>query len=334
MLTLIILSLLTLSLCICLKKILDRNLNKTKKNYAGIKNEYDKLLAESRELKHDNANLKNTLEQVIALYDITKQICKSLDADKAFGYFKEEISRHIEVGDCRFLKSDADLSPYKDYIILPLEIDKSRIGYLAASEIQGQDKDRFNILAQQFLLGIKRALLYQRVQELAITDGLTQISSRRHYLERFNEEIERSKKFKYSFCCLMIDIDHFKRYNDRYGHLVGDAILKEVSRTIEENIRQIDLSGRYGGEEFSIVLTETGKEQAEFVAGRIRQAIENKYIKVYDEKLKVTISIGISVFPEDGKSIETLIDKADSALYQAKQTGRNRVCIYQSGIHG
>jgi diguanylate cyclase (GGDEF)-like protein len=126
----------------------------------------------------------------------------------------------------------------------------------------------------------------------------------------------------------MIDIDHFKDYNDRYGHLVGDAILKEVSKSIKENIRQIDLSGRYGGEEFSIVLAETDKEQAQFVAGRIRQAIEYKCIRVYDEDLKITVSVGISAYPGDGKNAEELIDRADSALYQAKQEGRNRVCVY------
>ena len=108
--------------------------------------------------------------------------------------------------------------------------------------------------------------------------------------------IKRCEKLKYNFAFLMVDIDHFKDYNDRYGHLVGDAILKEVARTIKENIRQIDLVGRYGGEEFSVILTETDKAGARFAAERIRQAIAQKEIKVYDETLKVTISIGISIF--------------------------------------
>ena len=125
----------------------------------------------------------------------------------------------------------------------------------------------------------------------------------------------------------MVDIDHFKDYNDRYGHLVGDAILREVSKTIKDNTRQIDLTGRYGGEEFSIILTETDKEQARFAAQRIREAVESKPIRVYDEDLKVTISIGISTYPLDAKNMQALIDKADSALYKAKQTGRNKVCF-------
>jgi diguanylate cyclase (GGDEF)-like protein len=325
---LLILILLTIFFYLRLKKTLDRVFSKRENNYKGIKNEYDKLNHQNSDLKLGNINLQNNLEQIMALYDITKQICKSLDQDTVFNYFKEELNRNIGISDCKFIKSDADLSAYKDYIILPLEIYKSPVGYLIADGIKEEDRDRFYILAQQFLLGIKRALLYQKVQELAITDSLTQISSRRYYLDRFNEEIERSRKFNYTFSCLMIDIDHFKDYNDRYGHLVGDAILKEVSKSIKENVRQIDLLGRYGGEEFSIVLTETHKEQAQFVAERIRQAMESKRVRVYDEDLKVTVSIGICVYPQDGRNVEELIDRADAALYQAKQMGRNKVCIY------
>ncbi len=126
----------------------------------------------------------------------------------------------------------------------------------------------------------------------------------------------------------MIDIDYFKDFNDRYGHIVGDAILRELSRAIQENIRQIDLIGRYGGEEFSIILSETDKDVAGLAAERIRTAVQDKHIRVYDEELKITVSIGISTYPYDGKEIEKLIDKADSALYQAKQSGRNRVCAF------
>lgn len=127
----------------------------------------------------------------------------------------------------------------------------------------------------------------------------------------------------------MLDIDHFKEYNDKYGHLVGDVLLKEISRIIKDSIRQIDLVGRYGGEEFSIILTETDKEGAVFAAERIRQSVQNRSIRAYDEDLKVTISIGISVYPGHGQDAAGLIEKADQALYQAKDTGRNRVCLYE-----
>lgn len=324
-----LLVLLTAFLFIWFKKILYKA-SKNKNNYNRLKQEYDGLLQENKKLKIVNSDLKNTLDSTIALYDIAKQISKSLDIDTVFSYFREAINKYIEVSDCQFLKGEVDLSAYKDYAALPLKINKNSIGYLLANGLKEEDKDKFHILSQQFLLGIKRAVLYQEVQELAITDSLLSgVFNRRYYLERFNEELARSKKFSYVFSCLMVDIDYFKDYNDRFGHLVGDAILKELSKTIKENLRQIDIVGRYGGEEFSIILTETDKDAAIYAAERIRQAIESKDIQAYDEKLKITVSIGISTFPYDGKDIQTLIDRSDSALYQAKQTGKNKVCTYK-----
>lgn len=328
MLIIAVLILLTIFLYIQLKRVSDKNFSKAKGNYERIKYGYDKLNLRNNKLKEDITILERTLEETIALYDITKEICKSLDEDELFNNFCEVMPRYIEVSDCKVIKDEVDLLQYNNYTVLPLHIEKNTIGYLAANQINEKDKERFHILAGQFLLGVKRAVLYQKVQEMAITDSLTGIFSRRYLLERLNEEWERSKKFNYNFSFLMVDVDCFKDYNDHYGHLVGDAILKEVSKTIKENIRQIDLVGRYGGEEFSVILSETDKYGARFASERIRQAVEGKNIKVYDEELKVTISIGTAVFPEDAKEIRVLIDRADSALYRAKQTGRNRVCVF------
>jgi diguanylate cyclase (GGDEF)-like protein len=325
---LILLILLNIFLYICIKRLLEKGFFKTHNNYEQIQNEYNNLVKQDAKLKQDVEDLEKTADETIAFYDITKEIYKTLDEDKIFSYLKEQVSRYVQLLDCKLLKSDADLSAYTNYTILPLKVDKNPIGYLVASEIKERDKDKFHILAQQFILSIKRAILYQKVQELAITDSLTQVFSRRFVLERLNEEMERSKKFNYNFSILMGDIDHFKNYNDHYGHLVGDAILREVSKTMKENIRQIDLIGRYGGEEFLVILTETDKEQARLAAERIRQAIEYKQIKAYDENLKVTISIGISTFPDDAQDILGLIEKSDRALYQAKETGRNKVCVF------
>lgn len=322
----IILVLFTLFLFFWLKRRLLKSLAETHV-YNHLKSEYENLVAENIRVKEVNRDLQNKLDGTIALYDITGQICKSLDADKVFAYFKEEIRKYIEVSDCKFLKGEQDLSSYKDCVTFPLRISAEPIGYLVAEGLNDTDKDKFYILSQQFLLGIKRAILYQDVQELAIIDSLTKVFNRRYYLERFKEELERSQKFNYQFCCLMIDIDYFKEYNDRYGHIVGDAVLRELSGTIQQNIRQIDLMGRYGGEEFSVILSQTDKEAARFAAERIRQAIEEKRIRAYDEELKITVSTGISAFPDDGKDMKTLIDKADTALYRAKEEGRNKVCL-------
>lgn len=323
-----VLILLVIFLYLRLRRIIDKRLNRVRGRYARAKDEHDRLASENTKMKQDNARLEKSLEETIAIYNITKDICKSLDENKVFDNFRDQINSYIQVSDCKLLKEDADLALYQDHTILPLNIEKNRLGYLVTSRIKEEEKDKFHILSQQFLLGINRALLYQKVQEMAIKDSLTGVFSRRYLLERLDEELERSRKFKYNFSFLMIDVDHFKDFNDHYGHLVGDAILKEIAAIIKEGIRQIDLVGRYGGEEFSIILAETDKDEARFIAERIRQAIEARVIKVYDENLKVTISIGISVFPDNADSAPLLIDTADRALYQAKQGGRNMTCVY------
>ena len=289
--------------------------------------EYNRSYSEGSKLKTSLALIEKNVEETVALYDITKRICKSLGEDKVIKEFLESINRHMVLDDCRFLDKDSDLSQYPDYILVPLVVDKHKIGCLAAKGIRQEDVDKFKILSEQFVLGIKRAYLYKKVQELAITDSLTAVFSRRYLMERLYEEIQRSAKFGYRFAFLMIDVDRFKDYNDHYGHLVGDAILKEVSKTIKENIRQIDLVGRYGGEEFSIILTETGGKEAAYAAERIRQAIENRRIKIYDEELRATLSIGVAVFPKDASEAGEIIEAADKALYRAKGEGRNKVCF-------
>ncbi len=326
----IILILLIISLYVLIKKILFKSLTNKKNNYEHRKQEYEDLGRQNLRLISQNFKLEQSAEETIALYDITKDICKSLDEDNIFSIFRDRMNKYIRVGDCKFLKQDLDIEKHKDYIVFPLKIRKNNVGYLVAKDIREKDREKFYILAQQFLLGIKKALLYKKVQELTITDSLTQVFNRRYFLLRFNEELERSRRFNYKFSFLMLDIDHFKDYNDRYGHLVGDVILREISKTIKEKMRQIDFIGRYGGEELSLILTETDKSEAMVAAERFRQAVESKETRAYDENLKVTISIGISVFPDDSFDAKKIIDKADQALYKAKESGRNRVCIYKA----
>jgi len=311
-----------------LKRILNNNFLKIQGVYNAIMAEHAKLSQRHAKLKEENSSLERIADQTIELYDISKEICKYLDEEKIFTTFREQLTRYINVSECRFLKGDANLSDFVQHTIFPLKIKKDQpaTGYLVASGIKEEEMEKFNILANQFILGVKRAILYKRVQEMAITDSLTGVLSRRYFLERFAEELERSRKFKYCFSFLMLDIDYFKDYNDRFGHLVGDTILKEVTKTIKDNIRQIDLLGRFGGEEFCVVLTETDKEEALFVAERIRAALENKNIKAYDEDIRVTISIGMAVFPGDAQVFEQIIEKADQLLYKAKQLGRNKTC--------
>lgn len=215
------------------------------------------------------------------------------------------------------------------FFATPILSERKMAGILTIENPPFDDIERFAILAAQFALEIKKVLLYETVEELAITDDLTGLYVRRYFFERLGEELKRSKRHNFKFVFLMIDIDDFKNFNDRYGHLVGDVILKEVGRIIKENSREIDLAARYGGEEFSLILPDTGGEDGKIAAERIRRKIEENIFKAYDETLRVTVSVGLSVYPDDSGDINGLVEKADKALYAAKNSGKNIVSVYE-----
>ena len=159
---------------------------------------------------------------------------------------------------------------------------------------------------------------------------MTGVYTRRYFIERFDEEIKRGALRKSNLAFLMIDADHFKAVNDQHGHLAGDQVLKEISNIIQENVRGIDIVGRFGGEEFCVVLPDTVPAGASVVAERIRKSAEKRVIKAYDSTLHITLSIGVAIYPSDGKQLEELMDKADWALYRAKSQGRNCVIAFGS----
>ncbi len=188
--------------------------------------------------------------------------------------------------------------------------------------------EKLNVLAPQFSMELEIAKSYAKIQEMAIFDSLTQCFLRRHFMERLQEEISRSIRKNLFISLLMLDIDYFKDCNDKYGHLVGDFVLREVAQIIRDSVREVDLTARYGGEEFTILLPDTWKDGAYYVAERIRQAVTDYVFKAYDQEIKVTVSVGTATFPEDAYSAEDLVDKADQMLLKAKRLGRNRVCRF------
>jgi diguanylate cyclase (GGDEF)-like protein len=313
----------------CVRRVCAEKISFVQNESSRAAEQYGEVVLEASRLKKEIGRLNENLEQIMVLYEVTRQICQFLDTDQVVAHFREVVKKYLHVNECQFLRDTVVTPETADTVVVSIEINKSPVGCLVAKHVPLLQHERFHILSEQFALGVKRAFLYKKVQELAITDTLTGVFSRRYYLQRFSEEIERSKKFQHHFSCLMIDVDHFKEYNDRYGHLVGDAVLKEISKMVKETIRQIDLVGRLGGEEFSIILTETSSERAQLVAERIRQSIMGKNIHIYDEDLAMTVSIGIAAFPEDGTSCEVLLERADSALYKAKKAGRNCVVLYR-----
>lgn len=164
------------------------------------------------------------------------------------------------------------------------------------------------------------------VRFLSSTDALTQVANRRQLLERLDLEIRRARRMKTPLSVLMVDIDHFKAVNDDYGHLCGDEALRCTARVFEEQTREMDLVGRYGGEEFAIILPDTNSEDALPIAERCRKTLEQTPVLCEDgTQLSLTASIGLTTFEETDKGSDQLLARADEALYKAKETGRNQV---------
>ncbi len=170
--------------------------------------------------------------------------------------------------------------------------------------------------------------LNKAIRELAIRDGLTGLYNRRYFQEMFQAEVARSLRYKRVLCLLMIDVDHFKSYNDQHGHPMGDEVLKGLGRIFAQRPRCTDLVARYGGEEFVILLPETPRDNGIKVANDLRLHVENSPFKKREMQPlgKVTISVGLAEFPADARDATTLLECADKALYTAKSAGRNRVC--------
>jgi len=164
----------------------------------------------------------------------------------------------------------------------------------------------------------------ERLSELAMTDPLTKIPNRRAFFARFSEEVERSNRYKHSITVAMIDVDHFKSFNDMEGHVFGDEALRKIAQIFTSNLRKTDMLCRYGGEEFVLMMPETPFELGAEICERLRASIEAAVFQGQTENAYLTVSIGIAGYPQNGKTAEALIQAADQALYLAKDYGRNR----------
>lgn len=230
---------------------------------------------------------------------------------------------------CKLLKSDYDT---KDIPVIMVTARTEGVDIKNALEIGAFDYIKKPIDEVEVIARIQSALrlkdLQDRLKELAMKDGLTGLYNKAMLLELFEKEVSKQQRIKGSISFVMIDIDYFKKVNDTYGHLSGDIILKEIACLLMGAVRKGDIVGRYGGEEFSIVLPGTNEVDAFMLCERIRSKIEDFSFDIGDETIAVTVSIGIC--SHDFKNIITekeIIKKADNELYKAKHNGRNRVEI-------
>ncbi len=214
-------------------------------------------------------------------------------------------------------------------ISVPLIVKERIIGVVNATKsipdyFGEREFSLFNSLSVQGAIAIDNAILYK----LAITDGLTKLYLHRYFQQRLSNELSRSERYGYKFSLILTDIDHFKKFNDTYGHQVGDQVLREVARIVQQSVREVDIVARYGGEEFVVICPEKSNEETVVPAERIRKAVESYQFMVDGKRVPITISLGVSEFPSDSKDKKDLIECADIALYSSKQNGRNRFTRY------
>ena len=223
------------------------------------------------------------------------------------------------------------------YLGVPLIVGKMVIGMLAVDSRQPDFFDERHVrlmmaFADQVALAIQNARLFSEVEKLAHTDSLTGLHNRYRFMELAQHEFRRAQRYQHPMAAIMIDIDHFKSVNDTYGHTIGDEVLRGVSLRCKKTVRQIDILGRYGGEEFAALVLDADPHGVQVVSERLRRCIADAPIDTDQGPIQVTISLGIALLDQDCKDLDELLRRADQALYVAKQSGRNQVSFWQADM--
>jgi diguanylate cyclase (GGDEF)-like protein len=276
----------------------------------------------------------------LSLSHAQKAETRSAPVMKKGGVFERWVLKNMQsllvknVGkDFRFSsEGESDDEDFNSLISVPLVNEGNVVGIIRVDardeEFFGQHELRIlDIIGELASIALENSTLYRRTEELAIRDSLTGLYVHRHFMERLEAEIKRGLHSSISFALIMLDIDNFKDFNDKYGHMTGDILLKKVANVLIKKASAGDIVCRYGGEEFAFVALNCKKQDAIKLAEEIRKEVENNFIMIRREKKSVTVSIGIAMFPDEGKLKDDLIWEADRFLYQAKSQGKNRVCV-------
>ena len=285
-------------------------------------------------LEHFSLMLWDSKEQVLkvkAAFGFEKQLTvMQMTFQSGEGIAGEVLKtgKEIYVGDVRAEEKfqDKGLETHGSIFAVPLNYKGETLGVINFGRehpyaFGANDVKILTLVANQVSLAIANAKLYTQTRELSVTDELTGVFNRRHFAQVLQLEWKRAVRFKRELSLLMIDVDFFKRYNDTYGHLKGDEVLKGLGSLLTENLREVDTVARFGGEEFIVLLPDTDKRGALAVAEKLRHMVQEKI-------RSITISVGVANYPEDVTEMDDLIDHADIALYDAKDSGRNRVLTY------
>ena len=222
----------------------------------------------------------------------------------------------------------------KSHLTLPLTVEGEILGCISLNSDQSnafdaQDLQFLSVIGYQMAATLKHFQRFSSIKNIAIYDTLTGLYNRRYFEDRLGMDAQKSFYGGTPLSLVMVDIDHFKKVNDTFGHTEGDQVLCKISSLLKSSVRKKDTVARYGGEEFILILPEAGLEASFVIAERIRRLIENTLFEVGQAQVNLTVSMGISNFPSHrAKSKEELIKMADQALYDAKRGGRNKVCIF------
>jgi len=286
----------------------------------------------------------------LALYDeaediITIAVCHNMDKDYTNENLKPgtgAIGTVIQNGESVIIDNYSnwdghfDAAPWQSVIVVPLKARGRTLGAIALADATKQrkfneaDLQLISLFTQQAAIAIDNVQLFENVQDLAETDELTRTNNRRQLFALGKREFDHARRYQQPLSVIMLDIDNFKKINDSYGHAIGDVVLRDLAQYCIRNIREVDILGRYGGEEFVILIPNTGFIQGYELAERLCHFVEHNPISTKVGPIPITISSGVAEITSDTPNLAALIDQADTAMYNAKKEGKNRVKVFNN----
>jgi len=283
---------------------------------------------------------------VVASHEDEGVVDRSIDLDKY-----PELNKAMKE-DCKVVINDVETDPLTSHLtgvlkkakinailVIPIVLYDDTVGSLLLRAVRShgsfslREVSFFEIVTEAATNALERAHLFESIQvanesleRLAITDGLTGLYNHRYFRERLEQEMIRALRYRLPLACMIFDVDDFKKFNDTYGHLLGDSILKEIAERTRHCVRQSDICARYGGEEFVVILPQTKYDGAMVEAERIREVIASKQFRGVPDDVGLTVSVGVGVLDfESMLTYEDLLRAADQAMYRAKRNGKNQV---------